>query len=125
LPILAVSAALKHWVASIVGAICLAFPLRSRSINCNACPNLIFGDEQPGKVTDRTVWTTDHDPVRKTPFSGGASPLALDVNFIDAAGNAFIKTPFRHVLIKGNRKPETLTQPAKPRKQRAFTTTGL
>jgi hypothetical protein len=24
-----------------------------------------------------------------------------DVNFIDAAGNAFINTPFRHVLIKG------------------------
>ena len=48
-----------------------------------------------------------------------------EVEFIDTAGNAFIKTPFHHVQIKGNRKPETIGEGAKPRKLRAFTATGL
>lgn len=48
-----------------------------------------------------------------------------DVQFIDTAGNAFVKTPFHHVLIKGNRKPETLGGGGIPRKRRAFTATGL
>lgn len=50
---------------------------------------------------------------------------ALGVFFIDTAGNAFVKTPNHHVLIKGNRKPKALDQPGKPRKQRGFTAAGL
>lgn len=49
----------------------------------------------------------------------------LDVQFIDTAGNAFIRTPFHHVLVKGNRKPKGLTQTGHPRKRRGFTATGL
>ncbi len=48
-----------------------------------------------------------------------------DVFFIDTAGNAFIKAPNRYILIKGNRKPKALDQPAKPHKRRAFTAAGL
>lgn len=48
-----------------------------------------------------------------------------EVEFIDTAGNAFIKTPFHHVQIKGNRKPEAVFAIAKPRKLRAFTAAGL
>jgi hypothetical protein len=50
---------------------------------------------------------------------------AQGVNFIDTAGNAFVSTSFHHVLIKGNRKPETLAQPGIPRKHRGFTAAGL
>lgn len=49
----------------------------------------------------------------------------LDVQFIDTAGNAFIRTPIHHVLVKGNRKPGALAQAGRPRKRRAFTATGL
>jgi hypothetical protein len=50
---------------------------------------------------------------------------AHGICFIDTAGNAFIKTPFHHVLSKGNRKPKALDRPGTPRKQRGFTATGL
>lgn len=48
-----------------------------------------------------------------------------NVFFIDTAGNAFIRAPDRHILIKGNRKPKALAQHAKPHKRRAFTAAGL
>ena len=48
-----------------------------------------------------------------------------NVFFIDTAGNAFIKAPERHILIKGNRNPKALAQEAEPRKRRAFTAAGL
>ena len=49
----------------------------------------------------------------------------VDVQFIDTAGNAFIKTPLHHVRIKGNRKLDAIVPGAKPRKHRGFTATGL
>ena len=50
---------------------------------------------------------------------------AANVQFIDTAGNAFIKTDFYHVEIKGNRRAEFEEGNIKPRKLRAFTAAGL
>lgn len=47
-----------------------------------------------------------------------------DVQFIDTAGNAFIKTALHHVQIKGNKKPQTLNH-LKGDKPRAPTKAGL
>jgi hypothetical protein len=48
----------------------------------------------------------------------------FNVQFIDTVGNAYITTPYHHVLIKGNRNPKAPGQTGKPRK-RGFTATGL
>ena len=45
-----------------------------------------------------------------------------EIEFIDAAGNAFVNQPPLYIFIKGNRLPETL-RGAHPK--RAFKTTGL
>lgn len=47
------------------------------------------------------------------------------VQFMDAVGNAYIRTPFRHVQIKGNRRRERETKGAGPRKHKGFTIAGL
>lgn len=47
------------------------------------------------------------------------------IQFIDTAGNAYIRTPHHHVWIKGNRTTDAYVAFSKPRKHRAFTTTGL
>lgn len=47
------------------------------------------------------------------------------VQFMDAAGNAYIRTPFHHVQIKGNRRRESETKGAGPRKHKGFTIAGL
>ncbi|HEX7037303.1 MAG TPA: type IV toxin-antitoxin system AbiEi family antitoxin [Pseudomonadales bacterium] len=49
----------------------------------------------------------------------------LDVQFFDTAGNAFIRTPYHHIWVKGNRKAGVPTRLGRPRKRRAFTATGL
>jgi hypothetical protein len=48
-----------------------------------------------------------------------------DVQFMDTAGNAYIKTPTHHVRIKGNRNPVTAAQGTRPRRLRGFTAAGL
>ena len=47
-----------------------------------------------------------------------------DIQFIDTAGNAYLRGQNLHVLVKGNRRP-TATLTAKKPKGRAFSNTGL
>jgi hypothetical protein len=47
------------------------------------------------------------------------------IEFIDTAGNAFIKTPAFHIQVMGNRKPHPAAEGAGPRKLRGFTAAGL
>lgn len=50
---------------------------------------------------------------------------AEGVQFMDTAGNANIRTHFHHVQIKGNRRRDTGTKGAGPRKHKGFTIAGL